>query len=52
VQTGHIPFAFTGQEGLVEIAGVFVRKPKGQVDAACKMATDLANAVWPTLPKP
>jgi hypothetical protein len=52
VQTAHIPFSFPGQEGLVEIAGVFVRKPKGQTDAACKMATDLAGAVWPTLPKP
>ncbi|HEV8560367.1 MAG TPA: hypothetical protein VGR06_28865 [Actinophytocola sp.] len=51
-QTGHIPFRAAGQTGLVEIAGVFVRMPKGQLDAACRAATDVAAALWPKLPKP
>jgi hypothetical protein len=51
-QTGHIPFAAGGQAGVVEIASVFVRMQKGKVDEACRAATDVANAVWPKLPKP
>lgn len=50
-QTGHIPFRAGGQSGLVEIAAVFVRMKEGQLDAACKAATDVATAVWPKLPK-
>ena len=45
-------FRATGQTGLVEIAGVFVRMPKGRIEAACRAATDVAAALWPKLPKP
>ena len=51
-QTGHIPLPVKGLSGLVEIAAVFVRMPKGQVDAACRAATEVAGAVWPKLPNP
>ncbi|HEU5470051.1 MAG TPA: hypothetical protein VFV67_05310 [Actinophytocola sp.] len=50
-QTGHIAFRAEGQSGLVEIAAVFVRMKEGQIDAACKAATDVATLVWPKLPR-
>lgn len=51
-QTPHIGFRADGQAGLVEIATVFVRMQKGQVDAACGAVTAIATAVWTKLPPP
>jgi hypothetical protein len=52
VQAAHIPFSAKGQTGLVEIAAVSVRMPRGRVDAACTAADAVATAVWPKLPQP
>jgi hypothetical protein len=53
VDTGHIPFdEVDGQTGMVELASVFARMPKGKVKAACQVAVAVATAVWPRLPTP
>jgi hypothetical protein len=51
-QTRHVAFHAAGQSGLVEIAAVFVRMRRGQVDQACRAATAVATSVWPRLPTP
>jgi hypothetical protein len=51
VETGHIPFDEIDDEKAVELAGVFVRMPAGQVDAACAAAVAVATIVWPELPE-
>jgi hypothetical protein len=53
IDTGHVPFdEVEGQSGMVELASVFARMPKGQVKAACQVAVAVAKAVWPRLPAP
>jgi hypothetical protein len=53
VESGHIAFdEVPGQEGMVELAEVYVRVPKGAVDQGCQAATAVATAVWPALPPP
>lgn len=49
VDTKRLPWGSPGS-GLVEIASVFVVEGPGQIDAACTMATEMANVVWPKLP--
>jgi hypothetical protein len=51
VETGHIPFEEIEGEEAVELAGVFVRMPAGQVDAGCAAALAVATIVWPELPE-
>lgn len=53
VDTGHIPFEEVDVTAdIVELASVFVRTPKGQVDAGCQAAVAVATQVWPQLPTP
>jgi hypothetical protein len=49
-ETGHV--ALQDQPGVVEKVFVSVRLPKGQSDAVCRAANDVANLVWPRLPAP
>lgn len=51
VETGHILFEEVDGEDIVEVAGVFVRMPAGQVNAGCQAAVAVATIVWPELPK-
>jgi hypothetical protein len=46
----HVEFESPGQDGVVEIASVWVRASPGQVDLACQVATAVAAEVWPLLP--
>lgn len=48
VETAHLPFT----DDVFELAGVYVRMPKGQVDAGCAAARAVAELVWPKLPTP
>lgn len=50
VDAPHVEFESPGQDGLVEIASVWVRAAAGQVNLACQVATALATEVWPRLP--
>lgn len=52
VDAPHLEFQSPAQEGLVEIASVWVRASPGQVDLACRVATAIATEVWPLLPSP
>jgi hypothetical protein len=53
VESGHVPFdEVPGQAGMVELAEVYVRMPKGKVDQGCQAATAVATKVWPALPAP
>jgi hypothetical protein len=49
VDTNRAPWG-SGDNGLVEIASMWVSEPPGQVDTACSLATQMANVVWPKLP--
>ncbi len=50
VDAPHVEFESPRQDGLVEIASVWVRVAAGQVNLACQVATALAAEVWPRLP--
>jgi hypothetical protein len=50
VETAAIPFTEVKGGDYFEIASVFVRMPKGQIDAGCAAANAVALAVWPKLP--
>jgi hypothetical protein len=52
IDSPHLEFEAPEQDGLVEIASVWVRAAQGQVDLACQVATALATEVWPLLPSP
>ncbi len=53
VESGQLAFdEVPGQDGMVEIASVYARVPKGQVDQGCQAAVALATAVWAKLPTP
>ena len=53
IDTGHLPYEeVAGQSGMVELASVFVRMPKGQIHVGCQAAVAVASAVWPQLPTP
>lgn len=52
VDTAHLEFESPAQDGVVEIASVWVRASPGQVDLACQVATAIATEVWPLLPSP
>jgi hypothetical protein len=53
VESAHLPFdEVPGQAGMVELAEVYVRMPKGKVDQGCQAATAVATKVWPALPAP
>lgn len=53
VESGHVPFdEVPAQTGMVELAEVYVRVPKGKVDQGCQAATAVATKVWPALPTP
>jgi hypothetical protein len=42
--------AFGGQQGLVEIAEVYISDANQSTDTACQIGTTLATAIWPKLP--
>jgi hypothetical protein len=51
VETAHFPFTeVKDADDVFELASVFVRMPKGQVDAACVAARAVAEQLWPDLP--
>lgn len=51
VETAHFPFTeVQGVDDAFEVAGVYVRMPRGQIDAACAAARGVAELVWPDLP--
>lgn len=49
IDTGGIPFG-ARQQGLVEIAEVFVYASGQTGDATCQLGTAIASAAWPKLP--
>lgn len=49
VATNRAPWGSPGN-GLVEIVSVWATGDPGQIDAACALATQMANIVWPKLP--
>jgi hypothetical protein len=49
IDTGGIPFG-APQQGLVEIAEVFVYASGQTGDATCQLGTTIASAAWPKLP--
>jgi hypothetical protein len=42
--------AFGAQQGLVEIAEVYISDANQSTDTACQVGTTLATAIWPKLP--
>jgi hypothetical protein len=47
----HVPFEYDSTTGLMERAAVWVYLKPGEVEAACAAAKQVADKLWPALPK-